>query len=250
MNPLPTRTSQQSQAPESLPRRRMLAAGGALALLGACGAPKMLGTYELTEVPAPSWRSGQSWTWQRTDGYTRLPAGVLTRSVSARTADGLRVQETFANGGAYGDALWGEGGLLLAGTLSDFGPVTGRFTPPLPYYAFPLQSGKTWQWRGHRTDSNDFRTYMTLDGRVDGWDTVDVLGKPVRTIIVVRRFNLGPPDPFRGNLSRIETEWYAPELAGPVRIRSEEYYQERRNIITMTPGTRYDLVLTGAQPGA
>lgn len=231
----------------SITRRRLLAAGGGALALGACAAPKPLGIYDLAEVPAPNWQAGQRWSWQRTDRYTKLPAGVLVREVAGREGDALRMRETFDNGGAFSDAIWGEPGFLLAGTLSDFGPVDGRFTPPLPFYLFPLQSGKTWSWRGHRTDGNGFRTPMSLDAKVEGWDQVDVLGKPTRALIVRRSWNLGPPDPFRGNLMRTELEWYAPDLAGPVRSLSDEVYYERRfDIRRIAPGSRYELVLVNS----
>lgn len=237
--------------PVMLSRRSLLLAGGGAALLAACGAPAMRGTYDLEEVQAPPWRNGQSWTWQRTDSFTKLQAGTITRTIAGREGNVIRVRESLVGApGPYGEAAYASPGVMQSGVLSDFGPVFGRMDPLLPLYLFPLQSGKTWGWRGSRTDPNGFRTPMSMSARVEGWETVQAAGRSYKTVIVSRTFDLGPPDPFRGPLSRYETEWYAPELGGPVRSHSEEYYYETRgNFMSRAAGYRYDLILTGATPG-
>lgn len=219
--------------------------------MSACGAPRPIGTADSTQVPAPTWRPGQTWTWRRTDSYTRLPAGEITRRVVGREGEAWRVEESLDGGRLPFDrALFAAPGVLSEGMLSDFGPVAGRYSPALPLYAFPLQSGKVWEWRGRRTDQGGFSTPMSMQGRIEGWETIDVLGKPTRTIVVARTFYLGPPDPFRGNLERYEREWYAPELGGPVRVRSEEYYFVRRFSQARSNGYRYDMALTGSTAGS
>ena len=225
-------------------RRALLFAGGALAL-SAC-ATKPIGVYEASEVAAPAWAPGETWTWARTDAFTKLPAGVLTRRIEARVADEIRVEESFGNGALYSDSLYSTPGILLAGTLSDFGPLVGRrFDPALPLYSFPLASGKRWQSSGYRYDLMGFRQWITLSAQVEGWETIDVLGRAQRAIAIRRSFNLGSPDPFRGPVYRYEREWYAPALQGPVRMYSEEYILTRgRGAFHQEPGYRYDLVLT------
>ena len=54
------------------------------------------------------------------------------------------------------------------GTLSEFGPIIGRFEPPLQYYDFPLVSGKRWHQRLYRFDAASFRYFMTLEAWVKG----------------------------------------------------------------------------------
>lgn len=234
-----------------LTRRRFVLASSGLVVLSACAAPRPTGTPDATQVAAPAWRPGQTWTWRRTDPYTRLPAGDVTRRIVGREGDAWRVEDSLDAGRSPFDrALYAAPGMLREGMLSDFGPVAGRYAPALPLYAFPLQSGKTWDWRGTRTDASGFSTPMSMRARVEGWETVDVLGKPTRALLVTRTFYLGPPDPFRGNLERHEREWYAPELGGPARIRSEEYFFVRRFSQALSNGYRYDMTLTSATPGA
>lgn len=232
-------------------RRSLLAAGGSAALLAACGTPPMRGVYALEDVPQPTWRNGQTWTWQRTDAFTGLPAGTIERVVVGRDTSAIRVRESIRGAaGPFGEATYSSPGVMLSGMLSDFGPVMGRMEPPLPLHLFPLQSGKTWSWHGSRTDANGFRTGIALTAKVEGWETVQAGGRSYRAVIVSRTFDLGPPDAFRGPLMRYETEWYAPELGAPVRLRSEEYYFENRSIVRgRSVGYRYDLLLTAASAG-
>lgn len=203
-------------------RRTFLTAGGALAL-AACATPPR-GAFESTEVPAPQWRAGDSWTFRRSDGYNGLPRGVLTRAVEAVDGRSMRFVTRDEHGRLLDDALFESPGVEVSGTLSENGPVVGTFTPRLIQYGFPLASGKQWRQEFIRTDANGFRTHASASTRIEGWEEVGTKDKIYRTLLIRRTFKLGPKDAFTRPLNREELEWYAPELRGPARLNVYEWY--------------------------
>src|SRR3989304_499331 len=70
-------------------RRTFLSASGPLAL-SACATPP-LGSSEATQVPAPRWSIGESWTYRRIDAYNGLDRGVITRAAEPVTEKGIRL---------------------------------------------------------------------------------------------------------------------------------------------------------------
>jgi hypothetical protein len=221
-------------------RRAFLTATAALAASGCATRP--LGTPESTSVAAPQWRAGDAWIYRRTDGYTKLDAGSpVTRRVAAVGSAGIRITETTAAETYVNDALWATPIAMLSGTLSEYGPIVGRFEPPLRFYDFPLVSGKRWNQQLHRIDSAGFRYFMTIEGWVEGWDDVQVSGRSVRVIAVRREMLLGQLPPALGtnvgNAYRSDTEWYSPELGSFVRLNQMERYQPNRSNFGTAPGS-------------
>jgi hypothetical protein len=228
-------------------RRRFLSATGAVALVGCATQP--LGTAEPTSVPAPDWKPGDEWTYRRTDRFTKLDAGspVARRVVEVGPA-GIRIPETTASNTFINNALFANPNAMLSGTLSEFGPMTGRFEPPLQYYDFPLVSGKRWSQRLNRIDSGGFRYFMTLDGSVEGWETFEVASRKVRALAIRRYFMLGQLPPglgmSLGNSFRWDLEWYAPEIGSFVTLdRRERYQPERNRLMADAPSDWYLLQL-------
>lgn len=223
-------------------RRTFLAAGGAL-LLSACATPPR-GGFDATEVPAPQWRAGDSWTFRRTDGYNGVPRGVLTRTVESVDRNGIRFVTRNEAGSVLDEALFESPGVELSGTLSEDGPVKGVFTPPLRMADYPLVSGKEWRQSLVRTDANGFRTAMTASVRVEGWEEARALDKRYRALVIRRNFILGPKDSFIGSsfsgiLYREEVEWYVPELRGAARMQVTEFIATRGILHAWAPGDRF-----------
>ena len=218
-------------------RRTFLTASSAL-LLSACATPPR-GGFDATEVPAPQWRVGDSWTFRRTDGYNSLPRGVLTRTVESVDRNGIRFVTTNEAGGVLDDALFESPGIEKSGTLSEDGPVKGVFTPPLRIYDFPLVSGKRWRQSLVRTDANGFRTGTSVSVRIEGWEEARAGDKGYRALVIRRNFMLGPKDSFSGILYREEVEWYVPELRGAARMQVAEVISARRNVHARIPGDRF-----------
>ena len=234
----------QADGAVSVGRRKFLTASGALAIAGCATRP--LGTYETAEVPAPTWRVGDRWTYQLTDFYTRLDVGTVTREVISVGPNGYRITTLTAEGRLLDDAVYTAAGIQAAGNLSeDSQTVAGTLAPPFERYAFPLTSGKEWRQYITRTDAGGFRNPVWTNTRVEGWETIQAGGRTVRAILIRRDLNLGPKDPFHGDLYRWEVEWYAPELRGTARLQMDEWYFERRTDYTRgtLPGARYSYEL-------
>jgi hypothetical protein len=228
-------------------RRTFIASCGAL-LLPACASPPR-GGFEATEVPAPQWQVGDSWTFRRTDGYNNLPRGVLTRTVESADQNGIRIVTRTETGSVLDDALFASPGIELSGTPSEDGPVRGAFTPPLRMHDFPLASGKEWRQSLVRTDANGFRIPVATSMRVEGWEQVTALGKSYRALVIRRSFNLGPKDPFTGVLQRDELEWYVPELRGAARMQVDERIAILHRRRTSHPGDRFRYALESCRLG-
>jgi len=223
-------------------RRTFLTAGSAL-LLSACATPPR-GGFDATEVPAPQWRVGDSWTFRRTDGYNGVPRGVLTRTVESVDQNGIRFVTQNEAGNVLDDALFESPGIELSGTLSEDGPVKGVFTPPVRMYDFPLVSGKEWRQSLVRTDANGYRTPMTASVRIEGWEDVRAGGKSYRALVIRRNFVLGQKNSFAGSLYsgipyREEVEWYVPELRGAARMQVTEFIATRGMRHAWAPGDRF-----------
>ena len=202
-------------------------------LAAGCAPAKPLGVYDSTEIGAPAWKVGQNWRFKRTDSYTNLPRGTLTRSVTAAEAGRIRIETINENGVLLDDAIFTEPGIQVAGTLSEEGPIIGRIDTRWRRYDFPLVSGKRWSDNFYidRTDNQGTRNYVQLTTRVEGWEDVDVAGRPYRAVILRRNWNLGPRSFFNGLLYRDEIEWYVPRLGAPARWKTYEEYYERRHAI-------------------
>lgn len=228
-------------------RRRFLAASGAFALAGCATRP--LGVPDATQVPPPDWKVGDTWVYRRTDAYTGLDAGSpVTRRVTEAGPNAIHVPVTTAAGTFVSDTVFANPSAMLSGTLSGFGPMTGRFVPPLRYYDFPLFSGKKWGQQLNRVDAGGFDNFMTLAASVEGWETFAVAGRKLRAIAIRRYFMLGLlPMGLgldMGNSFRWDLEWYAPEIGGFVSLDQQERYQPNRfQIMSDAPSDwyRYEL---------
>ncbi len=202
-------------------RRTFLAASGALAVSACATTP--IGSAEATQVPAPRWSIGDSWTYRRIDAYNGLDRGVVTRAVESVTEKGIRVVTRHASGAVSEDALFESPGIQISGTLSEDGLIVGTFAPRLRLYDFPLVSGKRWEQQMTRTDSNQSRYYFTASTQVEGWEEVLLGKRAYRAIIVRRTLRLGSTPVHKGDLHREDLEWYVPELRARGRLRIFEW---------------------------
>lgn len=82
-------------------------------LLAGCAAPR--GAYDAIEVPAPRWRVGDGWVYQRTDLYTKLPAGIMTRNVASVDANGVRLVTHDAAGRILQEVEYESPGIMVSG---------------------------------------------------------------------------------------------------------------------------------------
>jgi hypothetical protein len=196
-------------------------------------------------APAPSVGAGDTWTY-RGLSYNRLPLGEVTREV---TGTGGEIRVVTRAGSTQQTAEFARPGFQASGPLND--RATGTLAPALEVMPFPLEPGKRWTQTVQRRDpaSGEMRT-VRLEGRVVGWETVRVPAGEFRAIKVERRMWLGDWDQFRGETWRAETEWYVPEVRGPVKVAVfEEYPAHRYSLFSFMPGDRYTYELTSFKRG-
>ncbi|MCL4802099.1 MAG: hypothetical protein KJ025_21080 [Burkholderiales bacterium] len=217
------------------PIRNTLAA----ALLAAAALPAA------AQTAAPALKSGDTWNYRLTNLYNHADLGIVTRAVTAAGANELRIATGAAEGQARHEERYSGPGSLAAGTLSD--RAEGPLTPALTLAPFPLREGERWTQKVVRDDAASREKRETLiQGKVVGWETVKVPAGEFRALRIERRIDLGDFDPFRGPTLRWETEWYAPDVKGAVKLQViEEYFENRYNRMqSPLPGTRslYELV--------
>jgi len=220
----------------SLPRNVVIAA--AAALLAA--SPALA-----TDVPAPVFQAGDTWTYRHIDGYNKLDVGTVSLSVEAAGARDIRFVTRLGDGRHQTESIYAGPGLLASGVLSE--RAEGAMTPPLKLTPYPLREGEQWRQTVVRDDVMSREKRETqLSGRVVGWQTVKVPAGEFRALLIERAFELGDYDPFRGPTLRYEKEWYSPDVKGTVKLEVfEEYFYHRYNRMQMpSPGTRaiYELV--------
>jgi hypothetical protein len=212
-------------------RRKFLSASGALALSACTTTP--IGSAEATEVSAPRWNIGDSWTYRRVDAYNGLDRGVITRAVESATEKGLRVVTRQASGAISEDALFESPGIQISGILREDGYTVGTFAPRLRLLDFPLVSGKRWEQKMTNTDSNQSRYHFAASSQVEGWEEVRLGERAHRAIIVRRTLRFG-------RLRREELEWYVPELGAGARLRIFEWWV---SAVHTWPGYRLNVQL-------
>lgn len=199
------------------------------------------------QVAAPTLKAGSTWTYRQLNGFNKLPTGTVTREVTSARAGDARVTVRETNGTALQFTYAGPG-QIAAGPLND--RAGGTLAPPLQVEPFPLQEGQTWTQKVVRTDAitGQPRDVM-LTGKVQGWETVRVPAGEFKALRVERRMWLGDFDEFRQQTQRSETEWYAPDVGGTVRLEVREYYREPRynNFGMPMPGIWFIQELTAHQ---
>jgi hypothetical protein len=166
------------------------------------------------QVAAPAVRTGDRWTYVSKDAYTKLPQGRLEYRVASVQGDEVRV-EVDHDGRQSTQRYTREGNWLER-------PMTNlqnfRYEPAYVALPFPLESGKTWQTYVKATDPVTGRTNrVRIDGKVMGWDKVQVPAGEFDAIVVRRLVYAGNADGFLGEEKIEEVDWYAPRIGTIVR---------------------------------
>jgi hypothetical protein len=197
------------------------------------------------DTAAPMLKVGDTWSYRQTNLYNKADLGTVSRAVEAAGATEIRLVTRGPDGRILDDARYRSPGLLADGTLSD--RAVGALTPALELTQYPLQEGAKWTQKVVRDDAMSHEKRETLlMGKVQGWETVKVPAGEFRALRIERRIDLGDYDSFRGPTLRWETEWYSPDVKGPVKLQViEEYFEHRYSRMTSPmPGIRtvYELV--------
>lgn len=191
------------------------------------------------DIALPVLQAGDTWTYRHIDGYNHLDLGTVSRSVASANAQNIRLVSRAADGTVVDELTLSGPGMIASGTLSP--RAEGPLQPALQVTPYPLREGEKWTQHVVRSDarSKELRS-MEIRGKVLGWETVKVPAGEFRALRIERWINLADYDAFRGPTWRWETEWYSPDVNGPVKVEVfEEYFDNRYAMpIAPTPWTR------------
>ena len=197
---------------------------------------------------APAVSGGDTWTYREINGFNHLPIGDITRE-AITSPGGMRSSPASSYGRGELQSSYAQPGILASGTLNE--RAQGPLSPALELMPFPLEPGKTWKQTVTRQDALSGEPRRVLvEGKVIGWETVRVPAGEFRALKVERRMWLGDYDEFRGETWRAETEWYAPDVRGTVKMTVfEEYPATRYAAFSFMPGERFVYELTSYKRG-
>ena len=204
---------------------RQLACLAALVLLAACAAPlpQAPPAGMAAEVRAPEVRSGSSWQYAVSDGFTRLPRTTIEYRVDTIHADALTVQVVTGGANESTELYTRDWNWLRR-------PATNmqlfEYNPAYRAFDFPLVAGKKWSYRGTATDPADHRSFpVRISAEVLGWERVRVPAGEFDAVKVRRQVILDYwLQGVRGQSLILETDWYAPSLNQVARRETTSRY--------------------------
>jgi hypothetical protein len=193
--------------------------------LAACAAPlpQTPPAGQPAQVPPPTLRVGETWSYVAHDGYTGLPRGTVEYRVTGIQGDVVTVDVRTGNHGwteRYARNLnWIERPMT---NLQDF-----RYQPPYPALPFPLAAGKSWHSHVAATDPATGKTNrVRIDGEVVGWDRVRVPAGEFDTLKARRYVYAGNAGFFKTEERIQEYDWYAPQLGLIVRSEAKSEHMD------------------------
>jgi len=169
------------------------------------------------DVAAPALKAGDMWTYRQIDEYANREVDRISRAVSSTGPRDIRVVTRSNDGHVLGEARFSSPGLLATGQLG--GHATGTLEPALQLTPYPLREGETWSQNVRADASGQDERKTRISGKVVGWETVTVPAGEFRALRIERSFNLGDATAFQGATLLHETEWYSPQVKGPVKVR-------------------------------
>jgi hypothetical protein len=164
-----------------------------------------------TGIARPAWRVGDRWLHAWTSGATK---GVKTSEVlGVREVGGVQYNVLHV-GTAH---LYYTSDLHWAASIVE-SRVVARAIPPQPWFNWPLEVGKRWQYQGVYQDP-DRKNQMRDSYRVVGVERVDVPAGAFQAMKIVREVGSSIVDQY----------WYAPDVRWYVKWvgrRGKDEFQE------------------------
>ena len=190
------------------------------------------------QADAPQLAVGDTWIYRHTDGYTQLPRGTYTHTISALVGDVVTVQVTAENGSVVASDQFTRDWNWLEKPMTNIQRF--RYAPAYRAFQFPLQADSRWSVRMKATDVAAGTTYnlARVDGEVDGWKRVTV---PAGTFdaVAVHRFAYSGVETFERTQEYIvESDWYAPAVNNVVAGSYRSEYRDKTQNGEMDDGWR------------
>ena len=232
-----------------LARCRCLLSVSVLALVVGCAVLPLEGG---PAAPAPTYRVGDRWVYQASDGFRAPTTWVETHEVVRVDSAGISVRVT-----QLGDTIdtvrteqWSAPGLVTTGALYD--SETRRFAKPLQRYNFPLAPGQVWnQWVDNVDDSTHRDGAINRYVVVGGWQKITTPAGTFDAIQLRVVMRLDDGEFWRWPTTCDDRVWYAPEVRAFVRANRDAGYFERSGPDTASVWTQHAVIeLRAFTPGA
>lgn len=191
---------------------RALGALWLVILLAGCQAPFPPAANPPAQADPPRLEVGDAWVYRYTDGYTKLPRGTFTHTITAIAGNVVIVQVKAEDGRV----------IETDGYTRDWNwldrPMTNiqrfRYDPPYAAFRFPLAVDKSWSEYTRATDTATGKTYdlARVDGKVSSWQRVTVPAGSFDAIFVQRAAYSGASTFERTQEFITEHDWYAPAV--------------------------------------
>ena len=167
---------------------------------------------DAAQADQPRLEVGDSWTYRHTDGYTKLPRGTFTHTITAITGGAVTVQVNAEDGRTVATDRYTPGWNWLERPMTNIQRF--RYDPPYAAFRFPLAIDKSWSQYMNATDVTTGKSYdlARVDGKVSGWQRVTVPAGEFDAIFVRRSAYSGASTFERTQEYISEDDWYAPAV--------------------------------------
>jgi len=177
-----------------------------------------------SKIEAPTIKKGDSWTYNKIDGWKNQKEFTSVMVVTDVTDAGFTEEAKRTDNGVVTIFHRDKNLNLLETEVGDRKFIT---TPFEPHLSFPLEVGKTWEQEVTYTRNFDDRKVVaSLKAKVVGWEKVSV---PAGTFDALKIMIDGPyngssssPSGGRWSGQRSETLWYSPEAKTTVKLIYED----------------------------
>ncbi len=175
-----------------------------------------------TPVAAPEHKVGDTWVYNKIDGWTGALVFVVVSSVRDLSPRGA-VIEAVVPGSTIVTRMQRDPGFNLVRTETPNGVQT--VSPSYPSYAFPLAIGKTWTQKASIANSAQPDKDVTawFEGRVVGWELVTVPAGTFDAVRIELKANYRASS-GEGNWNGTITDrlWYAPAVRNAVKYEYQD----------------------------
>ena len=174
-------------------------------------------------VESPGIRTGDTWMYNKLDGWTGALQDISVNSVTKIDREGIAMQSGSLDGSVTAKVQRTSAFNLVR---IDGPGIRQTATPFYPNYSFPLYAGKSWAGKVvlNHSRQGDTEVVAELSGRAVRWEMVTV---PAGNFLALR-LEMKGTYVSRGMLGTVsgtieDTLWYSPEVRNAVRYEYKDF---------------------------
>src|SRR4029079_16319673 len=179
-------------------------------------------------MPAPTYRVGDRWVYNCSDGYRVPVTWTESHEVTAVDATGIAVR-VIGTGGVSSERveLLSSPGVVQIGAAYD-PDETRRFDPAMMRFQFPLTPGTQWSQQLRNFDAgNQLQSNISRFVKVVGYETVTSPAGTFNAITMRTIMQVDDNNPFRFPTQCNYMTWWAEDAGNMVRMTKYATYRER-----------------------